>query len=55
MLALPPQYRVPVHLYYYEELSVKETARVMGKSEQTVKSRLYRARAMLKEAAERGA
>ena len=49
VLALPPQYRVPVHLYYYEELSVKETARVMGKSEQTVKSRLYRARAMLKE------
>ena len=28
---------------------MKETARVMGKSEQTVKSRLYRARAMLKE------
>ena len=42
-------YRVPVHLYSYEERSVKETARGMGKSEQTVKSRLYRARAMLKE------
>lgn len=49
VLALPPQYRVPVHLYYYEGLSVKETAQAMGKSEQTVKTRLHRARAMLKE------
>ena len=49
VLALPPQYRVPVHLYYYEDLPVAEIARTMGKSEQVVKTRLFRARAMLRE------
>ena len=48
VLALPTQYRMAVHLYYYEELSVAEIAAVLGKSEGAVKSRLFRARALLR-------
>ena len=48
VLALPAQYRMAVHLYYYEELSVAEIAPVPGKSEGAVKSRLFRARALLR-------
>ena len=49
VLALPAKYRTAVHLYYYEELSVAEIAKITGKSESAVKSRLFRARAMLRE------
>ena len=48
VLALPAKYRTAVHLYYYEELSVAEIAAVLGKSEGAVKSRLFRARALLR-------
>ena len=48
VLALPAQYRMAVHLYYYEELRVAEIAAVLGKSEGAVKSRLFRARALLR-------
>lgn len=48
VLALPAQYRMAVHLYYYEELSVAEIAAVLAKSEGAVKSRLFRARALLR-------
>ena len=48
VLALPAQYRMAVHLYYYEELSVAEIAAVLGNGEGAVKSRLFRARALLR-------
>lgn len=54
VLALPAPYRIPIHLHYYEGLSVAEIARTMGKSEGVVKTRLFRARAMLKEKLEGG-
>ena len=55
VLALPEKYRLPVHLRYYEGLSVAETAQVLGKSEGVVKTRLFRARAMLRDSlGERG-
>lgn len=46
---LPPKYRLAVHLFYYEELSVAEIAEQTGQKEGTVKSQLHRAREMLRE------
>lgn len=46
--ALPPDMRWPVELYYFAELSVAETARVMGLGEEAVKTRLFRARKALR-------
>ena len=49
VLSLPARYRVPVHLYYYEGYSVAEIAAITEKSEGTVKSRLFRARKLLRD------
>lgn len=46
--SLPVKYRNVVHLFYYEELSVIEIAKITGQKETTVKSQLFRAREMLK-------
>lgn len=45
---LPDKYRIPVYLYYSRELPVEEIANVMHIPTGTVKSRLYKARTMLK-------
>jgi RNA polymerase sigma-70 factor (ECF subfamily) len=47
--ALPMAQRTAVVLYYRENLSVDDVARVMGTSAGTVKTHLFRARAELKE------
>lgn len=49
VLKLPAKYRTAIHLYYYEDLSVAKIAKILGIGESAVKSRLSRARAMLKE------
>ena len=49
VLKLPEKYRTAIHLYYYEDYSVREIATVMRATESTVKSWLHRARGMLKE------
>ena len=49
VLALPTKYRTVIHLYYYEGYRVAEIAKIMGASENTVKSHLFRARDMLRE------
>lgn len=49
VMKLPEKYRITVHLYYYEDYSVKEIAKILKISESNVKIRLARARAMLKE------
>ena len=46
---LPVKYRQVVHLYYFEEYSVKEIAEIMKLSETAVQTRLQRARQKLKE------
>lgn len=46
--ALPEKYRVVVHLFYYEELSIKEISAILKTSETNVKARLFRARDMLR-------
>lgn len=45
---LPPKYRLAIHLFYFEELSMREIAEYTGQSENTVKSWLHRAREMLR-------
>ena len=47
--SLPPKYRLVIHLFYYEQFSVREIARMTDQKESTVKSQLFRAREMLKE------
>lgn len=46
---LKPDYREVILLFYYQELTVKEIASLLGKKESTVKQRLKRARAHLKQ------
>ena len=45
---LPDRYRLPVLLYYMEELTQREIAGILGLPEETVKTRLRRARAILR-------
>lgn len=42
-------YRIAIHLYYYEEYSIKEIATLLGEKEGTIKTRLSRARVLLKQ------
>lgn len=45
---LPEKYRIPVYLYYFENMPAADIARVMSLKESTVLSRLLRARKKLK-------
>lgn len=47
VMSLPPKQRLCIHLYYYEDLSIKEISETSGIPESTVKSHLFRARATL--------
>ena len=47
VLSLPEDLRVPVTLFYYEDLSVREIGQVLGISEAAVKTRLSRGRGRL--------
>lgn len=46
---LPQKYRDVIHLFYYEDMSCDEIARLLGRKPSTVRTQLTRARAMLKE------
>ena len=46
---LPPDSRTVIHLFYYEEMSVREIAQSLGISEANVKTRLSRARDRLRQ------
>jgi RNA polymerase sigma-70 factor, ECF subfamily len=48
IIALPIKYREVIYLYYYEELPIKEVALLTDVGENTVKSRLRRAKDLLK-------
>lgn len=48
VIALPEKYRVPIHLFYYEDYSVKEIAGILHLTESNVKVRLSRGRKILK-------
>lgn len=49
VMSLPTKYRLVIHLYYYEEYSVKEISAITGKNESAVQTQLYRARKKLKD------
>lgn len=48
VMSLPDKCRIAVHLFYYEDYSVKQIAGVMGVKENTVKAHLHRGRTLLK-------
>lgn len=48
VLALAPKYKTVTYLYYYEGYTTVEIARILGKKESTVRSRLHTARKLLK-------
>jgi len=49
VLALPLRYREPVVLFYFHEMDVATAARTLGLPEGTLKARLSRARALLRQ------
>lgn len=48
VMALPKDISTAIHLYYYENMPIKEISEVMGKSESAVKSLLFRGRKLLR-------
>ena len=48
VMSLPTKYRLVIHLYYYEDYSIKEISRITGNNESAVQTQLYRARNKLK-------
>lgn len=54
VMKLPEKYRVVVHLFYYEDYSIKEIARILKTTESNIKVRLSRGRAKLKDALKEG-
>jgi len=54
VLALPEGYRAPIHLFYYEGMSIAEIAGVLGLRQGAVRTRLTRARAMLRDKLKEG-
>jgi RNA polymerase sigma-70 factor (ECF subfamily) len=49
VMALPEKYRTPIHLFYYNDMTIKEIAAAIGKKEATVGTLLARGRKLLKE------
>ncbi len=48
VMELPEKYRIPLHLFYYEDYSIKQIAEVLEAPEATIKIRLKRGRDKLK-------
>ncbi|MBA5850388.1 sigma-70 family RNA polymerase sigma factor [Clostridium sp. cel8] len=48
VMDLPKKYKEVILLYYYQELSTREISKILNVPEGTVRSRLYRARELLK-------
>lgn len=49
VMSLPEKYRVPLHLFYYEDYSIRDISLLLSISENNVKVRLSRARNALKD------
>jgi len=46
---LDEKYRIVVHLYYYEQYKISEISKILKENENTIKTRLARAKKILKE------
>lgn len=46
---LPEKYRIVIHLFYYEELSVLQISQALNEKESTIRTQLTRARRKLKQ------
>ena len=49
IMSLPGDYRIVLYLFYYEEYSTKEIAKLLRVSQSTVTTRLHRARLQLRD------
>ena len=49
VMSLPNKYRTVIHLFYYEEYSIKEISTITGDKETAIQTQLYRARKKLKD------
>lgn len=49
VMRLPKKYRTVIHLYYYEDYSIKEIAELLELSETSVSTQLYRGRKKLEQ------
>lgn len=54
LMGLPTRYRVPLYLYYFEGRSMHEVAELLGAPDATVRTRLARGRAKLRDVLEEG-
>ena len=54
IMKLPEKYRIAIHLFYYEDYTVKEISEILKVSESNVKVRLSRGRNLLKETLKEG-
>lgn len=52
VMHLPEKYRVVIHLFYYEDYSIREISEILKVTENNVKVRLTRGRKLLKKALE---
>lgn len=48
IMALPDKYKQPILLYYYQDMTLEETAAVLGASKSTIYNRLRKAEQLLK-------
>lgn len=53
LMQLPRNYRTVIHLFYYEDMTTADIARLLKKRESTVRMQLTRARRQLKEILEK--
>ncbi len=54
LFQLPKKYRLVLFLFYYEDYKIKEIAEILNVKEATIKTRLSRARSLLKDMLEGG-
>ncbi|WP_307344304.1 sigma-70 family RNA polymerase sigma factor [Metabacillus malikii] len=52
VMSLPDRYREVIYFYYFEELSIKEISSLTSVNQNTIKTRLKRAKEILKECLE---